>query len=83
MLLKISLAWNPNLRSKIAIRVSDTRYFTDPSIGTAALGLGTKDLINDLKTMGLMFENLCIRNLRIYADSLDGQVYITIEIGMI
>ena len=70
-----SLAWNPNLRSKTAIRVSDTRYFTDPSIGTAALGLGAKDLINDLQTMGLMFENLCIRDLRIYADALDGQVY--------
>lgn len=70
-----SLAWNPNLRSKTAIRTSDTRYFTDPSIGTAALGLGTKDLINDLQTMGLLFENLCIRDLRIYADALDGQVY--------
>ena len=70
-----SLAWNPNLRSKTAIRASDTRYFTDPSIGTAALGLGAKDLINDLQTMGLMFENLCIRDLRIYADVLDGQVY--------
>lgn len=70
-----SLAWNPNLRSKTAIRTSDTRYFTDPSIGTAALGLGAKDLINDLQTMGLMFENLCIRDLRIYADALDGQVY--------
>ena len=70
-----SLAWNPNLRSKTAIRTSDTRYFTDPSIGTAALGLGAKDLINDLQTMGLMFENLCIRDLRIYADVLDGQVY--------
>ncbi len=70
-----SLAWNPNLRSKTAIRASDTRYFTDPSIGTTALGLGAKDLINDLQTMGLMFENLCIRDLRIYADALDGQVY--------
>lgn len=70
-----SLAWNPNLRSKTAIRASDTRYFTDPSIGAAALGLGPRDLINDIQTMGLMFENLCIRDLRIYADALDGQVY--------
>jgi predicted AAA+ superfamily ATPase len=70
-----SLAWNPNLRSKTAIRASDTRYFTDPSIGAAALGLGPRDLLNDLQTMGLMFENLCIRDLRIYADALDGQVY--------
>ena len=70
-----SPAWNPNLRSKAAIRTSDTRYFVDPSIGTAALGLGPKDLIADLNTMGLVFENLCIRDLRIYADALDGNVY--------
>lgn len=68
-------AWNPNLRSKVAIRVSDTRYFTDPSIGCASLGLGPRDLIEDLKTMGLLFENLCVRDLRVYADSLDGGVY--------
>lgn len=70
-----SPAWNPNLRSKSAIRASDTRYFTDPSIATAALGLGPNDLINDLNTMGLIFENLCIRDLRIYAESLDGKLY--------
>lgn len=70
-----SSAWNPNLRSKAAIRTSDTHYFVDPSIGTAALGLGPKDLINDLRTMGLLFENMCIRDLRIYADMLNGQVY--------
>lgn len=68
-------AWNPNLRSKTAIRSSETRYFTDPSIGTAALGLGVGDLIGDLNTMGLFFENLCIRDLRVYADALDGSVY--------
>ena len=70
-----SPAWNPNLRSKTAIRTTETRYFTDSSIATAALGLGPNDLINDLHTMGFMFENLCIRDLRVYADSLDGQVY--------
>jgi len=70
-----SLAWNPNLRSKTAIRTSDTRYFTDPSIAVAALGLGPEDLINDLKTFGLFFETLCIRDLRVYADALDGTVY--------
>lgn len=70
-----SLAWNPNLRSKTAVRSSDTRYFTDPSIGVAALGLGPQDLINDLNTMRLFFENLCVRDLRIYAESLDGNVY--------
>jgi len=70
-----SPAWNPNLRSKSAIRSSDTRYFVDPSIGAAALGLGPKDLVNDLNTMGLMFETLCVRDLRVFADSLDGQIY--------
>ena len=68
-------AWNPNLRSKTAVRTSDTRYFVDPSIGVAALGLGPEDLINDLNTFGLLFETMCIRDLRIYADALGGQVY--------
>lgn len=70
-----ALAWNPNLRSKTAIRTSDTRYFTDPSIATAALGIGPKDLINDLNTFGLMFETLAVRDLRVYADAIDGTVY--------
>lgn len=69
------LSWNPNLRSKTAIRTSDTHYFMDPSIACASLGVGYQDLINDLKTMGFMFENLCVRDLRIYAQSLDGEVY--------
>ena len=70
-----SHAWNPNLRSKAAIRTTDTRYFTDPSIAAAALGLGPNDLIDDIKNMGFFFENLCIRDLRVYADSLDGTIY--------
>lgn len=70
-----SMAWNPNLRSKTAVRTSDKRYFSDPSIATAALGLGPEDLINDLNTFGLMFETLCIRDLRVYADSIGGTVY--------
>ena len=70
-----SLSWNPNLRSKTAIRTSDTRYYTDPSIATASLGLGPEDLINDLKTFGLFFETLCVRDLRVYADALGGTVY--------
>lgn len=70
-----SLAWNPNLRSKTAIRTSDTRYFSDPSIATAALGLGPDDLIDDLNTFGLILETLCVRDLRVYADSLGGTVY--------
>ena len=68
-------AWNPNLRSKTAIRTSDTRYFTDPSIATASLGIGPKDLIADLNTFGLIFETLCIRDLRVYAEALNGNVY--------
>lgn len=68
-------AWNPNLRSKTAIRTSDTRYFTDPSIAVAALGIGPQDLINDLETFGLLFETMCVRDLRIYADALSGSVY--------
>ena len=68
-------AWNPNLRSKTAIRTSETRYFVDPSIATAALGLGPSDLLNDLNTMGLFFETLAVRDLRVYADALDGKVY--------
>ena len=68
-------AWNPNLRSKSAIRTSDTRYFTDPSIAVAALGIGPDDLMNDLNTMGLFFETMCMRDLRVYAQALDGDVY--------
>ena len=68
-------AWNPNLRSKAAIRSGDTRYFVDPSIAVAALGIGPKDLISDLRTFGFIFENMCVRDLRVYADSLGGNVY--------
>lgn len=68
-------AWNPNLRSKTAIRTSNTRYFVDPSIAVAALGLGPQDLIADLNTFGLLFETMCIRDLRIFADALNGSVY--------
>ena len=68
-------AWNPNLRSKTAIRSSDTRYFTDPSIAAAALGLGPDDLLDDPNTFGLLFETMAVRDLRVYAEALDGQVY--------
>lgn len=68
-------AWNPNLRSKSAIRNADTRYFVDPSVACAALGLGPSDLVQDLNTFGLIFECLCMRDLRVYAQSLDGAVY--------
>ena len=68
-------AWNPNIRSKAAIRTSDTRHFVDPSIGTAILGLGPKDLINDLKSFGFFFEDMVVRDLRVYAEALDGELY--------
>ena len=68
-------AWNPNLRSKTAIRSSDTRYFVDPSIAVGAIGIGPGDLVKDPNTMGLLFETLCVRDLRVYAESLDGKVF--------
>lgn len=68
-------AWNPNLRSKTAIRSSDTRYYIDPSIAAAALGIGPQDLIADLKTFGFLFETMCVRDLRVFADALNGTVY--------
>lgn len=68
-------AWNPNLRSRTAVRTSDTRYYVDPSVGVAALGLGPEDLLGDLGTMGLLFETMCVRDLRVYADAIDGSVY--------
>lgn len=67
-------AWNPNLRSKTAIRSSDTRYYADPSIAAAALGIGPMDLVNDLNTLGLLFETLCVRDLRVYTEALGGEV---------
>ena len=67
-------AWNPNLRSKTAIRTSDTRYYVDSSIATAALGINPKDLINDLATMGVLFETMCVRDLRVYSEAIGGQV---------
>ncbi|MCD8241701.1 MAG: DUF4143 domain-containing protein, partial [Lachnospiraceae bacterium] len=68
-------AWNPNLRSRTAIRSSDTRYYIDPSIAVATLGIGPDDLLADLKTFGFLFETLCVRDLRVFADALNGMVY--------
>ncbi len=68
-------AWTPNLRSKTAIRLSDKRHFVDPSIAVASLGIGPQDLINDLNTMGLLFESMCVRDLRVYAEAMDGALY--------
>lgn len=67
-------AWAPNLRSKTAIRTSDTRYFVDPSIAAAALGVGPRDLLLNPETFGFIFETLCMRDLRVYAEALDGSV---------
>ena len=68
-------AWNPNLRSRAAIRTADTRYFVDSSIATTALGIGPADLVKDLNTMGLLFETMAVRDLRVYAEALDGDVF--------
>lgn len=68
-------AWNPNLRSKSAIRTSETRYFVDSSMAVAALGLGPDDLINDLNTFGFIFETMAVRDLRVYTQALDGGVF--------
>lgn len=68
-------AWSPNLRSKTAIRTSDTRYFSDPSIAAGALGIGPQDLLLAPKTFGFVFETLCVRDLRVYAEALDGNLY--------
>ncbi len=74
-------AWCPNLRSKMPVRTGDTRYFVDPSIATAALGLGPEDLMNDLKTYGLIFETMAIRDLRVYMDALFGSVSHYLDAG--
>ena len=68
-------AWHPNLRRRTTIRTSDTRYFTDPSIATAALGVTPDSLMDDLPTFGLLFETMAIRDLRAYADVLDATVH--------
>lgn len=67
-------AWSPNLRSKTVIRTSPTRHFIDPSIATAALGASPADLVADLNTFSLLFESMCIRDLRVYASALEGSV---------
>ena len=68
-------AWSPSLRLKTAIRTTAKRHLSDPSIAMAALGATSQRLFNDFRTFGFLFEALCIRDLRIYADSLDGSVY--------
>ena len=68
-------AWNPNVRSKTAIRTKPTRHFVDPSIAAAALGLTPESLFRNLDTFGLLFESMVIRDLRVYCDALRARVY--------
>ncbi|MBR3223177.1 MAG: ATP-binding protein [Kiritimatiellae bacterium] len=68
-------AWCPNLRCKTPLRTTDTRYYTDPSIAAAAMGLGPGDLMNDLPTLGLFFKTLAVRDLRTCAEALGGSVF--------
>lgn len=68
-------AWNPNICSKTAIQNSSTRYFVDPSIATSALSVSPQDLMSDLRSFGFFFEAMAVRDLRIYADALDGEVF--------
>lgn len=68
-------AWSPSLRSKTAIRTSDKRHFVDPSIATAILGISPARLLEDFNTFGFLFESLCTRDMRIYAQANDGRVF--------
>ena len=68
-------AWCPKLRSKTDIRTSPKRCFVDPSIAVASLRANDKDLLKDFKTFGFIFESLCIRDLKIYAQYLDGDIF--------
>lgn len=67
-------AWNPNIRSKTAIRTSDTRHFVDTSIACRALNISPEDLMGDLNSFGLFFEDFAVRDLSIYASTLDGEI---------
>jgi len=68
-------AWNPAMRSKTALRTSPKRHFVDPSIAAAVLRANSDSLLSDFNTFGLMFESLCIRDLRAYAQAIDGEVF--------
>ena len=68
-------AWNPSLRSKTAIRTSVKRQFVDPSIATAVMRITPDSLLDDFNYFGFLFESLCDRDLRVYAEAIDGQVF--------
>lgn len=69
-----SPAWQPHMRSRTQLRTSPTRYFVDPSLGTAATNVGSRELLADLEAAGFHFEGLAVRDLRIYAQPLRGTV---------
>lgn len=68
-------AWSPSVRSKTTIRTSVKRQLADPSIATAVMRVDTADLLHDLNTFGFLFESLCTRDLRVYAQSNDGEIF--------
>jgi uncharacterized protein len=68
-------AWSPAMRSKTALRAASKRHFVDPSIAAAVLRANSKSLLQDFNTFGLLFESLCIRDLRVYAQAIDGEVF--------
>lgn len=68
-------AWAPHLRSKVRLRVQPKWHFIDPSLAAAALDAVPEALMNDLNTMGFLFESLCVRDLRVYAETIGAKVY--------
>ncbi len=75
MMLEHQPAWRPHLRSKAALRKAPRRHFCDPSLAVAALGGSPERLLRDLELLGLLFESLLIRDLRVLAQALDGEVF--------
>ena len=67
-------AWSPSLKSRLAIRSAAKRQFVDPSVATAVLGATPRRLLNDFRSFGSLFESLCVRDMRVYAQPLDGEV---------
>ena len=67
-------AWTPSLRAKARITSTPKRYYVDPSLAVATLGASPKTLLKDMPTLGMMFEGLCIRDLRVYMEYLKGDV---------
>lgn len=70
MLVEVLPAWRPHMRSRTRLRLSPVHHFVDPSLGVAALGVGSAELATDLEAAGFQFESMVVRDLRIYAQSL-------------